>query len=249
MFKLKLVILLATAAFIISACGESDAPVEQGSPAMTETAPASVPAQEQTQVTPPEPVVEETITPQEPEAEAVTDKGVQRAETPPPAVEEMQQVVTEATPQTEPVSEPVAEEPAVTNEAPATAITIAAAGPPKTHTINAEARVFNPDIIYIQPGDTISWINMTSHNTVSVDGLIPEGATPWRGQLGENLKVTLEKEGVYAYVCEPHIGFGMVGVIVVGKPANLEDVKAYADKNLQGPFRRIISKLNKVAIQ
>lgn len=118
----------------------------------------------------------------------------------------------------------------------------------KTHTINAEARVFNPDILYIQPGDTVGWINMTSHNTVSVEGLIPEGAAHWRGQLGENLKITLDVEGIYAYVCEPHIGFGMVGVIVVGKPGNLEEVKAYADKNLKGAYRRIIGKLIKVTI-
>ena len=89
---------------------------------------------------------------------------------------------------------------------------------------------------------------MTSHNSVSIDGLIPAGATPWRAQLGENLKVTLTVEGIYGYVCEPHMGFGMMGVIVVGKPANLEEVKAYADKNLQGPYRRILGKLNKVVI-
>ena len=137
--------------------------------------------------------------------------------------------------------------PAVAPVTPATTPP-APVGAAQTHTINAEARAFNPDIVYIQPGDTVGWINMTSHNSVSIDGLIPAGATPWRGQLGENLKVTLTVEGIYGYVCEPHIGFGMMGVIVVGKPANLAEVKAYADKNLQGPFRRILGKLNKVVI-
>lgn len=126
--------------------------------------------------------------------------------------------------------------------------TVAAASP-RTHVINAEARVFNPDIIYIQPGDTVRWTNMTSHNTVSVEGLIPEGAEHWRGKLGENLKVTLNVEGIYAYVCEPHIGFGMVGVIVAGQPTNLEAVTSYARDNLEGPYRRIIGKLIKVKVQ
>ena len=90
---------------------------------------------------------------------------------------------------------------------------------------------------------------MTSHNSVSIDGLIPAGATPWQGQLGESLQVTLTVEGIYGYYCQPHIGFGMMGVIVVGKPSDLEDVKVYADKNLQGPFRRIIGKLNKVVVR
>ena len=62
-------------------------------------------------------------------------------------------------------------------------------------TINAEARAFKPDIIYIQPGDTVGWTNMTSHMSSSVEGLIPEGAQPWQGQLGENLQITLDKEG------------------------------------------------------
>lgn len=119
---------------------------------------------------------------------------------------------------------------------------------PETHVVNAEARVFNPAIIYINPGDTVAWTNMTSHNTVSVEGLIPEGAEHWRGALGENLKIKLDIEGIYAYVCEPHIGFGMVGVIVVGKPDNLEAVKSKAQEILEGPYRRIIGKLNKVEI-
>ncbi len=116
----------------------------------------------------------------------------------------------------------------------------------ETHLINAQARVFAPDILYIQPGDSVSWQNMTSHDTVSIEGLIPEGAQPWRGAIGENLGVTLTVEGVYAYVCEPHIGFGMMGVIVVGKPVNIDAATAYAQEKLQGPFRRIIGKLLKV---
>ena len=115
------------------------------------------------------------------------------------------------------------------------------------HSINAQARVFVPDIIYIQPGDTVGWVNMTSHNSASVEGLIPEGAEAWQGELGQNLKLTLDKEGVYAYVCQPHIGFGMMGVIVVGNPTNLEAATKYAQDNYTGtPFARLIGKLKKV---
>lgn len=131
---------------------------------------------------------------------------------------------------------------------PAVEATAPADGPARTFVINAEARVFNPDIVYIQPGDTVQWTNMTSHTSTSIDGLIPAGATPWQGQLGENLQVTLTVPGIYGYYCVPHVGFGMMGVIVVGKSANLAEVKANADKNLQGPLRRILGKLNKVSI-
>jgi len=120
------------------------------------------------------------------------------------------------------------------------------------HTVNAEARVYNPDIIYIAPGDTVSFTNMTSHNAVSY--IVPEGAEGFgeKGKLpGGSFSITLEKEGIYGYVCEPHIGFGMVGVIVVGnasqetKDATLKK----ADETLQGPFRRLIGKLNKIEVK
>ena len=98
----------------------------------------------------------------------------------------------------------------------------------ENHLINAQTRIFAPDILYIQPGDSVQWQNMTSHDTVSIEGLIPEGAQPWRGAISENFGVTLTVEGVYAYVCEPHIGFGMMGVIVVGKPVNIDAAMAFA---------------------
>jgi hypothetical protein len=81
-----------------------------------------------------------------------------------------------------------------------------------------------------------------------MEGLIPDGAKHWQGKLGENLKIALDIEGVYAYVCQPHIGFEMVGIIVVGKPSNLEEVKAYTREKLEGPFRRLIGKINKVKL-
>ena len=117
-------------------------------------------------------------------------------------------------------------------------------------TVNAEARAFKPDIIYIQPGDTVGWTNMTSHMVASVEGLIPEGAQPFQGQLGENLKVTLDKEGVYGYVCTPHLGFGMVGVIVVGKPTNLEAAIKYIQEKYTGtPIARLLGKFKQVKAQ
>ena len=36
------------------------------------------------------------------------------------------------------------------------------------HVVNAAAREFKPAIIYVQPGDTVKFTNMTSHNAVTV---------------------------------------------------------------------------------
>ena len=114
------------------------------------------------------------------------------------------------------------------------------------HVVNAEARIFNPDVIYIQPGDNVKFVNMTSHDTVSVEGLIPEGAKHWKSGMGNNITLSFETEGAYAYVCVPHIGFGMVGVIVVGEPVNIDAAMEHAKTNLKGPYRRLIGKLLKV---
>ena len=45
------------------------------------------------------------------------------------------------------------------------------------HVVNAAAREFKPAIVYVQPGDTVKFLNMTSHNAVTY--LVPEGATGW----------------------------------------------------------------------
>jgi len=118
--------------------------------------------------------------------------------------------------------------------------------------VNAEARVFNPAIVYLQPGDTVKWSNMTSHNAVTY--VVPDGATGWgeHGQLpGGSFSATPDKEGVYGYACEPHVGFGMVGVVVVGTPTQemVDAAKTKADAELQGPFRRLLGTINKVEVK
>jgi len=101
-----------------------------------------------------------------------------------------------------------------------------AAGPAtaKTHTVYGQATSFSPNILFINPGDTVQWQNMTIHDSVSMEGLIPEGAEPWVFKLGQNGAVTLTEEGVYIYKCNPHYPLGMVAAIIVGKPVNIEQV-------------------------
>jgi len=116
------------------------------------------------------------------------------------------------------------------------------------HVIKAGSRAFEPAIIYVAEGDKVHFSNMNSHNSVSVEGLIPDGATAWAGGMGENVAPALEKKGIYSYVCQPHIGFGMVGVIVVGD-VSADDLAAYKQKaidTLEGPMRRLLGKINKI---
>jgi hypothetical protein len=87
---------------------------------------------------------------------------------------------------------------------------------------------------------------MASHAVLSLDGLVPAGARPLASALDEDVAFTLSVEGIYGFICPPHLPLGMVGVIVVGRPLDLDGRIAWAETHLQGPNRRLIGKLEKL---
>ena len=94
--------------------------------------------------------------------------------------------------------------------------------------------VFEPSFLSIQPGDTVLFkATDVSHNSASIQGMIPEGAAAWMGAMSQDVKVTFDKEGIYVYQCTPHSMMAMVGVIKVGEPINLEQVKEKAESQKQ----------------
>lgn len=87
--------------------------------------------------------------------------------------------------------------------------------------------VFEPDFIKAAPGDTIRFVPVDKgHNAETIKGMIPEGAEPFKGKISQELTVTLDKEGVYGVKCLPHYGMGMVALIEVGDPVNIDEAKA-----------------------
>jgi len=91
------------------------------------------------------------------------------------------------------------------------------------------AMVFEPAVIKVSVGDTIHFkaVDM-SHNSASLEGMMPEGASAWSGQMNKDISVKLDSEGVYVYQCDPHAMMAMVGVIQVGEAINLSAVKEAA---------------------
>ena len=86
--------------------------------------------------------------------------------------------------------------------------------------------VFEPALIKVSKGDTIHFkATDMSHNSVSMDGMIPDGASSWSGQVKQDITVKLDSEGVYVYQCDPHAMMAMIGVIQVGEAVNLSEVK------------------------
>lgn len=105
---------------------------------------------------------------------------------------------------------------------------------------HGERNWFEPAVVHAEPGDTIHFVATDKgHNSASV--VIPEGAEPWNGKLSQDVSVTLTVPGLYSYKCTPHLGLGMVGLIVVADPkVNLE---AVAEGRYPGKAKSVMAEL------
>ena len=89
------------------------------------------------------------------------------------------------------------------------------------------AMVFEPNFVSVAPGDTIRFVPTDKgHNAETIKGMIPDGAEAFKSKFNEEITVTLDKEGIYGVKCAPHYGMGMVALIEVGEPVNLDAAKA-----------------------
>ncbi len=96
--------------------------------------------------------------------------------------------------------------------------------------------IFEPAVLKVSLGDTIHFKAADmSHNSASIDGMLPDGAESWSGQMNADISVTLDTEGVYVYQCDPHVMMAMIGVIQVGEAVNMNEIKT-ASNNLKSSF-------------
>lgn len=106
------------------------------------------------------------------------------------------------------------------------ALLIALAGPAsaEVHEVGMYNRsengpmIYEPSFLKIAPGDSVRFVpTQPSHNAATIDGMIPEGAEPFRSKINEDFTVTFEVEGSYGIKCSPHYAMGMVMLIHVGE--------------------------------
>ncbi|NTA37830.1 pseudoazurin [Agrobacterium salinitolerans] len=93
---------------------------------------------------------------------------------------------------------------------------------------DGQAMVFEPATVKAAVGDIITFVPVDKgHDAAAVKDMIPEGVAEFKGKMNEAVKVTVEKEGAYVVKCTPHLGMGMIALVVVGDaaPANLDAVK------------------------
>lgn len=107
------------------------------------------------------------------------------------------------------------------------------ASPEPAHTITMTDQLrFDPDVLRIEVGETIEWVNASSIPHTATDdparnpvakshpeyAILPEGAQPWSSELlqpGERYRHTFDTAGDYRYFCIPHVLSGMRGSITV----------------------------------
>lgn len=104
------------------------------------------------------------------------------------------------------------------------------------------AMVFQPALIRVAPGDTVTFVpTHPTHNAESIPGIMPAGAAAFRGRMNQPIRVSFDRAGVYGYKCAPHVGMGMVGLVVVGNGgANLA---AARQASLPGRARQVMTNL------
>ena len=93
------------------------------------------------------------------------------------------------------------------------------------------AMVFEPAFVKAVVGDTINFVaSDKGHNVESIEGMLPEGIEAFKSAMGDDFTLTLTAEGIYGIKCTPHVSMGMVGLIQVGAPVNLDAALAVVHK-------------------
>ncbi len=90
------------------------------------------------------------------------------------------------------------------------------------------ANVYKPALVKVAKGDTVKWVATNpGHNVAFVSGGVPAGVALFTSGFAKEVKYKFDKPGIYLYKCTPHLGLGMVGLVVVGNDkSNLAAVKA-----------------------
>jgi pseudoazurin len=228
-------------------------------PAVAPVAPTKTDAKESTtSATTNEPVPTKTLAPAPMDASTNADavakipmKAEPTAPAKPAPVAEPQKPETPATPAipNAPIAPVTKKDAKAPKEAIATTDTAPTAASSKTHEVKMlntgkdGMMVFEPATLQIAVGDTVKFIPTDGgHNAASL--FTPEGGTTWKGEINQEVSVTIKKEGVYIYSCDPHKTLAMVGVIQAGKATNKEAAVAAA-KEISASFAMNKDRLEK----
>lgn len=92
-----------------------------------------------------------------------------------------------------------------------------------------QSMIFDPSHLNIKIGDKVKFVPTDAgHNSQSI--FIPEKATSWKSENGEEFTITFDREGIFIYECNNHKLMGMLGIIQVDKAINLDTANDFYQK-------------------
>ena len=97
----------------------------------------------------------------------------------------------------------------------------------------------------IEVGDTVTWLpSSKGHN---VEMISSPNKMKFKSKNGKEAKITFDTPGIYYYLCTPHKGMGMIGLVVVGNDmSNIDDVKkAKAYGKSKKKLKKLLASLNR----
>ncbi len=91
---------------------------------------------------------------------------------------------------------------------------------------DGENLVFSQKFTKVAKGDIVTFkAAKPGHNAEFVPGGFPQGADELHGQVGKDVSYTFNTPGLYLVRCAPHYGMGMVALVEVDAPTNLDQIK------------------------
>ena len=104
--------------------------------------------------------------------------------------------------------------------------------------------VFSEEVVKVDVGDTVTWLpSSKGHN---VEMISSPNKMKFKSKNGKEAKITFETPGIYYYLCTPHKGMGMIGLVVVGNDlSNIDDIaSAKAIGKSKKKLKALLASLN-----
>lgn len=98
---------------------------------------------------------------------------------------------------------------------------------------------FEPNFLMLSTGDELTFLNSTAEHTVhTVKELWPDGVKHVKIANKKEVTVSFDQEGYYGFRCQRHGRYGMVMLVVVGRPPITDKVRKSIRKMRAKPRER-----------
>ncbi len=91
---------------------------------------------------------------------------------------------------------------------------------------NGDKMVFSQEVVRVDVGDTINWVPTTKGHNIEM--MASPNDMKFKSKVSREASITFNTPGIYYYLCTPHKGMGMIGLVIVGGDVSNKDEVAKA---------------------